>query len=56
MGTALADQVIGNMMTESFMPSLFHQDPRYFRMGKGHGNRHAPHGICRVAHFHQPDG
>jgi hypothetical protein len=36
-GTALADQVIGNMMTESFMPSLFHQDPRYFRMGKGHG-------------------
>ncbi len=27
-GTALADQVIGNMMTESFMPVLFHQDPR----------------------------
>ena len=36
-GTALADQVIGNMMTESFMPSLLHQDPRYFRLGKGHG-------------------
>ena len=30
-GTALADQVIGNMMTESFMPILLHQDPRYFR-------------------------
>jgi hypothetical protein len=36
-GTALADQVIGNMMTESFMPALLHQDPRYFRLGKGHG-------------------
>jgi hypothetical protein len=37
-GTALADQVIGNMMTESFMPVLFHQDPRYFRIGRGHGS------------------
>ena len=36
-GTALADQVIGNMMTESFMPSLLHQDPRYFRLGKQRG-------------------
>src|SRR5580658_3895351 len=38
-GTALADQVIGNMMTESFMPVLFHQDPRYFRSGKGGGSK-----------------
>jgi len=37
-GTALADQVIGNMMTESFMPILFHQDPRYFRVGKQGGS------------------
>ncbi|MGA2737006.1 MAG: hypothetical protein ABSG65_06090 [Bryobacteraceae bacterium] len=37
-GTALADQVIGNMMTESFMPSLLHQDPRYFRIGKRRGS------------------
>jgi hypothetical protein len=34
-GTALADQDIGNFMTESIMPSLFHQDPRYFRLGQG---------------------
>jgi hypothetical protein len=38
-GTALADQVIGNMMTESFMPSLLHQDPRYFRIGKRGGGK-----------------
>ena len=36
-GTALGDQVIGNMMTESLMPSLLHQDPRYFRIGSRRG-------------------
>ena len=34
-GAALADQDIGNMLTESVMPSLLHQDPRYFRKGYG---------------------
>jgi hypothetical protein len=37
-GTALGDQVIGNMMTESIYPSLLHQDPRYFRVGKRGGS------------------
>lgn len=36
-GTALGDQVIGNMMTESIWPSLLHQDPRYFRIGNRRG-------------------
>jgi hypothetical protein len=35
-GTGLSDQILGNYMTEAIMPSLFHQDPRYFR--KGHGS------------------
>jgi hypothetical protein len=34
-GTAYADQAIGNMMTEGFMPILLHEDPRYFRRGTG---------------------
>jgi hypothetical protein len=34
-GTAYGDQMIGNMMTEGFIPALFHQDPRYFRSGQG---------------------
>ncbi len=34
-GTAYGDQMIGNMMTEGIFPSLFHQDPRYFRVGEG---------------------
>jgi hypothetical protein len=29
------DQAIGNMMTESVMPSLLREDPRYFRRGEG---------------------
>jgi hypothetical protein len=36
-GTALGDQIIGNIMTESLMPSLLHQDPRYFRIGSKRG-------------------
>jgi hypothetical protein len=33
--TAYADFAIGNYMTEGIFPSLLHQDPRYFRRGKG---------------------
>jgi len=33
--TAYGDQMIGNMMTEGIMPSLLHEDPRYFRLGEG---------------------
>jgi hypothetical protein len=31
----VADQDIGNFMTEAIMPSLLHEDPRYFRLGHG---------------------
>ncbi len=34
-GGAFADQAIGNMMTEAIFPSVLHQDPRYFVMGRG---------------------
>jgi hypothetical protein len=39
LGTASADQVIGNMMTEGFIPAATHQDPRYFMLGPGGGTR-----------------
>jgi len=38
LGTSLADQITGNMMTEGVMPSLLHEDPRYFRLGYGNGS------------------
>src|SRR5579862_3658852 len=34
-GTAYADQAIGNMMTEGIFPTILHEDPRYFRRGYG---------------------
>jgi hypothetical protein len=33
--TAVADQDLGNMLTEGFIPSLLHEDPRFFRKGTG---------------------
>jgi hypothetical protein len=35
-GSAIADQDIGNFMTEAIWPSMLHEDPRYFR--KVHGS------------------
>ena len=35
LGTAYADFVIRDMMTEALYPVIFHQDPRYFRCGTG---------------------
>jgi hypothetical protein len=38
-GTASGDQVIGNMMTEGFVPALIHQDPRFFRLNSSEGSK-----------------
>ncbi|MCU1337139.1 MAG: hypothetical protein JWO19_2720 [Bryobacterales bacterium] len=35
LGGSVGDQVIGNLLTESVLPSLLHEDPRYFRRGHG---------------------
>jgi len=34
-GAAFADGTIEDYMTGAILPSLFHQDPRYFQLGKG---------------------
>ena len=34
-GTSYADFAIGDLMTEGVGPTLFHQDPRFFRRGTG---------------------
>jgi hypothetical protein len=47
-GTSLADQVIGNMMTESIVPSLFHLDPRYFRIGRGTVKHRLGYAVTRI--------
>ena len=35
LGTSYSDYVIGDYMTEGIYPTFLHQDPRYFRRGKG---------------------
>lgn len=35
LAASYADYAIGDFMTEAIFPSLFHQDPRYFRRGHG---------------------
>jgi hypothetical protein len=47
-GTSYADQVIGNMLSEGFMPILLHEDPRYFRKGQGSKWGRAGYALTRV--------
>ena len=39
-GAALADQTISNYLTEAILPTVLHEDPRYFRLGPGYNPAH----------------
>jgi hypothetical protein len=45
---AYGDQMIGNMMTEGIVPSLVHQDPRYFRLGEGTKKSRIGYSLSRI--------
>jgi hypothetical protein len=45
---AYGDQMIGNMMTEGIVPSLIHQDPRYFRLGEGSFRSRTWYALTRI--------
>ncbi|MGA8029122.1 MAG: hypothetical protein WB992_18435 [Bryobacteraceae bacterium] len=47
-GTSYSDQVIGNMMTEAFMPILFKEDPRYFRKAEGSKMSRTGYALSRI--------
>ncbi len=47
-GTSYADQVIGNMLTEGFLPVVLHEDPRYFRKVNGRKWGRAGYALTRV--------
>jgi hypothetical protein len=47
--TAIADQDIGNYMTEAIMPTLLREDPRYFRSGQGSVGKRIFYAATRVA-------
>jgi len=46
--TSYADWAIGDYMTEAVVPSLLHQDPRYFRLGHGGGFRRLGHAVGQI--------
>jgi hypothetical protein len=48
LGTSYTDQVVGNMLAEGVLPSLFHEDPRYFRMNQGKASKRLLYAISRI--------
>lgn len=34
-GRGLGDQILGSYVTEAILPTVLHEDPRYFRLGSG---------------------
>jgi len=55
-GAAYADQVIGDFMTEGIYPTIFHQDPRYFRRGTGSGWSRLGYAIAQTFRTHKDSG
>ncbi len=54
--TSYSDQVIGNMMTEAFLPILLREDPRYFRMAEGPKMKRALYALSRIVVTHTDAG
>ncbi len=56
LGTAYADFVIGDFMTEAIYPTIFHQDPRYFRLGTGGGWSRLRYAVGQIFWTHTDSG
>jgi hypothetical protein len=55
-GTAYADFVIGNYMTEGIYPTILHQDPRYFPKLSGSGWSRLAYAIGQIFWTHKDSG
>ena len=49
LAAALADDVIGSLLSQAVFPSIFHQDPRYSYQGSGSVKRRLIHALSWVA-------
>ena len=47
-GESFADNSIGTYMTTAIFPSLLHEDPRYYQLGKGRFGHRAYHAMNRL--------
>jgi len=55
-GTAYADFVIGNFMTEGIYPTMLHQDPRYFPKLSGSGWSRLAYAVRQTFWTHKDSG
>lgn len=54
--TSYADLVVGNFMTEAIYPTIFRQDPRYFRRGTGSGISRLGYAAGQIFWTHRDSG
>jgi hypothetical protein len=47
-GTSYADNAVENFMASAVLPSVLHQDPRYYQLGRGGFWRRTIHAVSRV--------
>ncbi len=47
-GTSAADGIIENFMTAAVLPSILHQDPRFYQSGKGGFLRRSEYAVSRI--------
>jgi hypothetical protein len=55
-GTAYADFIIGNYMTEGIYPTILHQDPRYFPKLSGSGWSRLGYAVGQIFWTHKDSG
>jgi hypothetical protein len=55
-GASYGDFVIGDYMSEAVFPTLFHQDPRYFRRGTGSGWSRIRYAVGQIFLTHSDSG
>ena len=55
-GRSLGDQIIGSYVTEAILPSLLHEDPRYFRLGTGTFRHRVLYATSRIFVTRRDDG
>ena len=53
---SVADQIIGSYVTEAILPSLLHEDPRFFRLGTGTFSHRAYNAASRIFVTRKDDG
>ncbi|MGC1912355.1 MAG: hypothetical protein WA660_11025 [Candidatus Acidiferrales bacterium] len=55
-GAAMADQASGYFFKDFLYPTIFSEDPRYYRLGRGTAGQRLRHALTHVVVAHKEDG